>query len=125
MLFKQIFKNLSFFLCFFNLFFNPSHNQIHDKIDFLCGKWAAFWNFVPLFKASAAASGGGVLGDENRVVFHGGLLSIIFWVCGCKARGDEIVGMFSNCIHTFFFHIFNVFCFQRKFCTKRRCRKST
>gem|GEM_PF-3894712 len=30
-----------------------------------------------------------MLGDEDRMTTHGGLLAVVRWMCRCKAFGDE------------------------------------
>ena len=46
---------------------------------------------VPLLQASAAASGGGMLGDEDRVIAHRGLLAVIRRTGGGKTLVDEFL----------------------------------
>jgi hypothetical protein len=54
---------------------------------------AAFGDTMPFRKASAAAGGGGVLGDEDRVIAHRGLLPVIGNLGGGEPLGDEIGGV--------------------------------
>jgi|GEM_PF-3194759 len=51
---------------------------------------------VPLLKTFAAACGGGVLGNENRMVFHGGLLAVIWKIGGSQAFINKICRVLHN-----------------------------
>jgi len=44
---------------------------------------------VPFCEAFAATGSRGVLGDENGMVFHRGLLAVIFGFCRAQPLGDE------------------------------------
>lgn len=58
-------------------------------------------NSMPFFQASPAASGGGVLRNENRMVFHWRLLSVLRRISRSNPILDKFGGVFHNGVHLF------------------------
>src|SRR5271157_1292944 len=65
-----------------------------EHVNFLCGcQGILFGDTVPFLQAATAASGGGVLGDEDRVVPHRGLLAVVRWIGGGETLLDEFLAV--------------------------------
>jgi hypothetical protein len=75
---------------------NPSHEEEDDVALVGLVKRDAFGDAVPFGEASAAAAGGGVLGGEDGVAAHGGLLSVVGGTGGGEAGADEVSGMAAD-----------------------------
>jgi len=71
----------------------PAIDHGDDVLLLFQGERAPARNAVPLGKALAAAGGGGVLGDEDRVATHRRLLAVIGGLSGREALSDEVAGM--------------------------------
>jgi hypothetical protein len=56
------------------------------------------------FKAAAAAGAGGVLGDKDGVLAHGGLLAVVRRISGREPLIDEVSGV---SLHLFEFLVFS------------------
>ena len=97
-----------------HLIFYPGH----EKIDYLFllsfGKRFAFFDLVPLFETSPAATGAGVLSLKYRMPLHGGLVSVVFGKGGCKSRPDKILCVASYGLHAFLPDILPVGLVKRK-----------
>jgi len=63
---------------------------------FLLAQRPSRGNGVPFGEAGAAAGGGGVLGDEDRVPTHRSLLAVIGRVRRSKAAVDEVSGVVED-----------------------------
>jgi len=56
----------------------PVHYYRDDVVYFGFGEFSALYIYaMPLEKALAAARGGGVLGDKNRVISHRRLFAVV------------------------------------------------
>ena len=64
---------------------------------------------VPPLKATPTAGGGGMLCNKDRMVFHGGLSSVVFGEPRGDASGNKIYGMLSNRIKPLFLKVKTLF----------------
>ena len=64
---------------------------------------------MPLLNTTPATSGGGMLGNKNRMTFHWGLLTIVFWILGRYSGFNEINSVLPDCINTFLLDILMIF----------------
>ncbi len=99
---------LHFLFVFLDLSFNPGHKQFHDSFLFIFCQLTSFWNMIPFIQTAPAATGTGMLGNEDGMSMHGRLFSIIRYFCGSQSGMDKISRMFLNCIHSLFFNIFSI-----------------
>jgi len=70
---------------------------------------------MPFLNTIPTTSGGGVLGNKNRVPSHWDLFTIIFWILGSYSGFNEIDSVLSYCIDTFILDILSVFFGQFEF----------
>lgn len=97
-----------------HLIFYPGHEKINYFFLLKFGKRPAFFDLVPPFETSPAAAGAGVLSLKDRMAFHGGLVSVVFWKGGCKSRPDKILCVASYRLHAFLPDILPVGLVKRK-----------
>lgn len=101
MLLKAIYRLLSLL----HFVFYPSHNKVYYLFFLRFCERCALRHIVPFAKAIAAAGGGGVLRDENRVTFHRRLPAIVWYYGGGQTRMHEIARVSAYLVHAFFAHI--------------------
>ena len=77
------------FLLYF--LFDPRHEEVYYPLLLAFGEINALSHPIPFFRASSAAAGAGVLGDENGMSPHGGLFSVVVGDGGGEADGNEIL----------------------------------
>src|SRR5208337_1141959 len=65
-----------------------------------------FGDRVPFLKAASAAGSGGVLGDEDRVVPHRGLLAVVRWIGGSETLLDELLSVRHHGVQPFALQVF-------------------
>src|SRR5271165_2309545 len=84
------------------LAYRSSANSLGDKpatedreyVNFLFGcQRMPFGDTMPFLQAASAAGCGPVLGDEDRVVPHRGLLAVIRWIGGGETLLDELLSV--------------------------------
>ena len=69
---------------------------------------------MPLLETSAAARGGGVLGDENRMTGHRRLPAVIFRICRCEPLLDEVSSVIEDHVEPLALQILSFFRSQVK-----------
>lgn len=79
-----------------HLALDPCHQHLHDILLFRGAQGAARRDTVPFGKASPAAAARGVLGDEDRMSPHRGLVSVIVRKGRGQACADKLLGMVSD-----------------------------
>jgi hypothetical protein len=84
---------------------DPPHDERNHKVDLRIRKLPPLLDTVPFLKAVSAACAGGMLCDEYRMVFHGGLLPIVLGKCRCKAASDKIDGVLPDGRRPFFLKV--------------------
>ena len=92
LLFKNPWRNLSIY---------PFHNYRNKIFLFCWRKFVVLGNFVPFFNTVAAAGGGCVLSNKNRMPSHWGLFAIICRFCRSNSIPNKIAGMRVNLIKSF------------------------
>ena len=87
------------------LFFNPSHQYRNSVLLlFFCQQFSG-WYMMPFEEATTATAACGMLGNKYRMPSHWCLLTVIGNYGRCKAFGNEILCMFTDCCQAFFFNI--------------------
>jgi len=76
-----------------HLALDPTGDHVHDVGALAGGQFAALGDLVPAQQAGAAAGGGGVLGDEDRMATVGGLPAVLVRLGGSKALGNQLAGV--------------------------------
>ena len=78
-----------------HLIFYPGHEKIDYFFLLSFGKRFAFFDLVPLFETSPAATCAGVLSLKDRMPLHRGLVSVVFGKGRCKSCPDKILCVVS------------------------------
>lgn len=87
------------------LFFNPSHQYRNGVLLlFFCQQFSG-WYMMPFEEATTATAACGMLGNKYRMPSHWCLLTVIRNYGRCKAFGNEILCMSTDCCQAFFFNI--------------------
>lgn len=108
----------------FYFLFYPRHEEVHYPLLLAVGEINALSHPIPFFQAASAAAGTGVLGDENGMSPHGGLLSVVFRRGGSKADGNEILCVDADGIKSLFAHVVLVLCGKVKSASEIRLPKA-
>ena len=82
------------------MFLQPAADDGDNVVDLLWGQGLAFGDLMPFLQTGSAAGGGGVLGDEDGVIAHGGLFAVVGRLGRGQALGDEVAGMGFDGGHT-------------------------
>ena len=82
-----------------------------------------FGDVIPFIEAVAATAGAGVLGDEDGVPAHRGLLAVVWNRGGCKPRRNEVRGVTPKFLFAEFFGVGAILFVQVEARTERGFRK--
>ena len=83
--------------------------QAHKQVNFLIIQNSTFLYPMPFLNAMPATDGSGMLGNKNRVSFHGSLFTIISRILESYSGFNEINSVLPDCIDSFILDILPVF----------------
>lgn len=83
----------------------PSFDDFDNVPFFSFVKFFSFRDVVPFGETAATAGGGGVLGDEDRMIAPGRLLAVVGGFGGREPLFDKICGVFEDSFQTFLIQI--------------------
>lgn len=78
---------------------DPVADDIDNVVDLHLGQRSTCLYAVPPGQASAAAGGGGVLGDKNGMALHRRLPAVVCRSGRGKALGNELSGVLGDAVH--------------------------
>jgi len=96
----------------------PTLDHAKDIFDLLVGKRFSRVDVVPFGQATAAAGGGGVLGNEYGMASHGCLATVVARLSRCQPLDDELPPVLEDHRQCLFLEIGPVFRTQAKAPTK-------
>ena len=124
---RRDFISTSFFLCFngvsSHLPLDPRHEEIDDAALPPGRNLGSTWYFPPPCETVAATTGASMLRLEDGMPAHRRLPTVVWRICGRKARSDEVLAVGTDRLQPLVGNVFSVRLRQMESATELRLRQ--